>query len=125
MRGYSFIEKALHRDTGVTVTFDSEKNTIEAKRVGADKEARAAMCLVLRFFLQKRDGIELHQIAELYQNLPVEGEDKHWVCENLKTLDCFLDQATELALNNEPITHRAVLNIFLYGDQAHVNADCR
>lgn len=124
-QSYSFIEKASHKDAGVTVHVDFEKKTVEAKRVGADKEARAAMCLVLRFFLQPRDRIELHQIAELYQNLPVNDEDRHWVCENLKTLDSFLDRATELALNNKPITYRAVLETFLYGDQAHANDDKR
>jgi hypothetical protein len=120
---YSFIQKALHEDSGVTLNLTLK--TLEAKRVGADKEARAAMCLVLRFFLQRRDRIELHQIAELYQELPVKDEDKYWVCENLKTLDNFLDRATELQLNNQPITHRAVLETFLYGDQAHVNDDKR
>ena len=125
LQSYSFIDKALHRDTGVTVHFDCEKKTIEAKRVGADKEARAAMCLVLRFFLQPRDGIELHQIAELYQSIPAKDEDRHRVCENLKMLDAFLDRETVLALNNEPITYRAVRDTFLYGDQAHANADKR
>jgi hypothetical protein len=44
-----------------------------------------------------------------------------WVSENLKELDSFLDRKTELALNGDPITFRAVLETFLYGDQAHVN----
>jgi negative regulator of sigma E activity len=35
LQSYSFIEKALHEDAGVTVHFDFEKNTVEAKRVGA------------------------------------------------------------------------------------------
>jgi hypothetical protein len=125
LQSYSFIDKALHRDTGVTFHFDCEKKTMEAKRAGADREARAAMCLVLRFFLQPRDNIELHQIAELYQRIPVEDEDRHWVCENLEILDAFLDRETELALNNKPITYRAVRDTFLYGDQAHANADKR
>jgi hypothetical protein len=125
LRSYSFIDKALHRDAGVTVHFDGEKKTIEAKRVGADKEARAAMCLVLRFFLQPRDNIELSQVAELYQSLPVRAQDRHWVCENLKIVDAFLDRETGLALNNKPITYRAVRDTFLYGDQAHANADKR
>jgi hypothetical protein len=125
LRGYSFIEKAFHKDAGVTLHFDFEKQTAEAVRIGADNEARAAMCLVLRLFIQTRDGIELHQIAELYQSLPVKDDDKRWVSENLTNLDSFLDRATELALNNTPITHRAVLETFMYGDQAHTNPDKR
>ena len=81
------------------------------------------MCLVLRFFLQPRDRIELHQIAELYQQLPVPDEDRCWVLENLAIVDEFLDRPTELALNGAPITQRAVLETFLYGDQAHANPD--
>jgi hypothetical protein len=123
--GYSFIDKALHKSAGVEIHFDFERGNVAARRVGADNEARAAACLVLRFFLQPRDRIEVHQIAELYQSLPVKDEDKHWVRENLKTLDAFLDRQTELALNSKPITYRAILETFLYGDQAHANASRR
>jgi hypothetical protein len=125
LQSYSFIGKALHQDSGVKLDFDFEKKTLEAKRVGADPEARAALCLVLRFFVQKRDQIELHQIAELYQNLPVTDEDKRWVSENLALLDGFLDGPTMLAINQEPITNRAVVETFLYGDRAHANEDKR
>jgi hypothetical protein len=62
-------------------------------------------------------------MAELYLHLPVPDEDKHWASENLKIVDEFLDRPTELALNGTPITHRAVLETFLYGDQAHANPD--
>jgi hypothetical protein len=106
---------------GVALNFDSQKNTFEAKRVGADNEARAAMCLVLRFFLQPRDHIELHQIAGLYVGLPVNDEAKRLVVVNLGTLDRLLDRNTEIALNNNPITYRDVLQTILYGDQAHAN----
>jgi hypothetical protein len=123
LKEYSFINKALQPDAGVTVNFDFEKNTLEANRIGADKESRAAMCLVLRFFLQPRDRIELHQIAELYQHLPVPNEDRRLVSKNLTIVDEFLDRPTEVALNGIPITHRAVLETFLYGDQAHANPD--
>jgi hypothetical protein len=128
LRSFSFIQKALHKDAGVEIHFDAEKTTLEAKRVGADSEARAAMCLVFRFFVQPRDRIELHQIAELYHSLPVKDEDKHLVCDNLKVLDGFLDRKTEpeLALNNNsPLTYREIIETFLYGDQAHTNADKR
>jgi hypothetical protein len=96
LKSYSFIQKAFHQDAGFRVNFDFDKRTVEAKRVGADKEARAAMCLVLRFFLQPKDRIELHQIAELYRRLPIKDEDKRLVSENLKALDDFLNRATDL-----------------------------
>ena len=127
LRSYSFIEKAFNEDAGVTINFDFERQTLKATRTGADNEARAAMCLVLRFFLQPKDKIELHQIANLYQELPIDDQDKHWVSENLKDLDTFLDETgnPSLALDNTPITHRTILETFLYGDQAHTNEDKR
>jgi hypothetical protein len=125
LKGYSFIGKALHEGAGVQVNFDCVNKTMEANRTGADNEARAAMCLVLRFFVQQRDGIELHQMAELYQRLPVPDEDRRWVSENLSLVDKFLDRPTELALNGNPITYRAVLETFLYGEHAHANPDKR
>jgi hypothetical protein len=123
LRGFSFIAKAFQQEAGVTAQFDFEKQTAQVERIGADKEARAAMCSVLRFFLQPRDGIEIHEIAELYQNLPVKDEDRHWVSENLKTLDSFLDRATEVSFNNEPpLTFGRIREIFLYGDLVHANS---
>jgi hypothetical protein len=124
LQSYSFIAKALHRDAGITINFDSEM--VEAKRVGCDNEARAAMCLVLRFFLQPRDRIELHQIAELYETLPVKPDDKQFACDNLKRLDDFLDRPTELSFNGaSPLTYRMIVDTFMYGDQAHTNDDKR
>jgi hypothetical protein len=125
LRSYSFIEKALHKDAGVTVNFDFEHQTAETKRVGADNEARAAMCSVLRFFVQPKDGIEIHKIAELYQSLPVEDEDKHWVSENLRELDEFLAQVTVPAMSfnsGPPLTFGWIREIFLYGNLVHANA---
>ena len=125
LKSYSFIPKAFHQQAGVTAHFDFEKQTAEISRVGADNEARAAMCSVFRFFLQPRDGLELHEIAELYQNLPVKDEDKYWVSENLKELDAFLDRVTVpgISLNNgPPLTHGTIREIFLYGNLVHANS---
>jgi hypothetical protein len=125
LRGYSFIGKAFHKDAGVTVDFDFEHQTAETKRVGADHEARAAMCSVLRFFVQPRDGIELHEIAELYQSLPVADEYNHWVSENLNELDKFLSRVTvpAMSLNNgPPLTFGRIFEIFMYGNLVHANA---
>src|ERR1039458_4761839 len=124
LRSYSFIEKALHKDAGFEIQFDAEKTTV--KRQGADNEARAAMCLVLRFFLQPRDQIEVHQLADLYETLPVKPDDKQFACDNLKRLDDFLDRPTELSFNGaSPLTYRMIVDTFMYGDQAHTNDDQR
>jgi hypothetical protein len=122
LQSFSFIRKALQEDAGVTVDFDFEKQTAAVNRIGADKEARAAMCSLIRFFLQPRDGIQLEDIVELYQDLPVQDEDKSWVSENLKELDTFLDRPTEMAINKQPpLTHRLIREIFLYGSFVHAN----
>lgn len=126
LQSYSFIAKALHEDAGVKLKLNFEKKTVEAIRTGADPESRAAMCLVLRFFVQPRDRIEVHQIAELYQDLPVTDEDKRLVSEYLAILDGFLDRPTGWAKNDdEPITNRTVVETVLYGDQAHANENKR
>ena len=123
LRSYSFIEKAYHQDAGITAHFNSEKKTAEIRRVGADNEARAAMCSLLRFFIQDRDGIKLEQIAELHQTLPVPDEDRYWVSENLKELNSFLARTTGISLNNEPpLTFGRIREIFLYGDLVHANS---
>jgi hypothetical protein len=123
----SFASKAFAEDAGSTIDFDFEKGSVTQQKRGADRESTAALVLTLRMFLQERDGIKLEQIASVYQEMPLPAEDKFWVAENLKILNAFLDKTgvPEIAIDGEKITHRKILDTFLYGDLAHANDDKR
>ena len=120
---FSFLKKAFAPGTGATLHFEPGRAWQEKR--GADRESTAAFVLVLRLFLQPRDGIQLEQIKDLYQEMPLPENYKSLVAENLKTLNAFLDSTgnPEFAINGEKITNRMVLETFLYGDLAHLNKD--
>src|SRR3990170_1264328 len=84
---FSFLRKAFAPGTGATLHFEPGRAWQEKR--GADRESTAAFVLVLRLFLQPRDGIQLEQIKDLYQEMPLPENDKSLVAENLKTLNAF------------------------------------
>ena len=59
--------------------------------------------------------------------MPLPDEDKYWVAENLKGLNAFLESTgtPEIRVDSEKVTHRVILETFLYGDLAHANEDKR
>ena len=59
--------------------------------------------------------------------MPLPDEDKYWVAENLKGLHAFLESTgtPEIRVDGEKVTHRVILEAFLYGDLAHANEDKR
>ena len=123
--GLSFPSKAFHEDAGVSVQM--EGCNVHTEKIGADRESTAAFVLTLRLFLQRKDEIEVHQIESLYRGMPVADEDKYWVTENLKELDAYLDggDVVKIVVDGVLVTNRTILETFLYGDLAHVNAEKR
>ena len=123
----SFADKAFAENAGATLHYDSELKRARLEKRGADEESTDALALTLRLFLQPRDGIQFEQIERLYQQMALPEEDKYWVTENLKDLNAFLASAgtPEIRVDGERITHRIVLETFLYGNLAHANEDKR
>ena len=120
---FSFLKKAFAPGAGATLHYEPGRAWQEKR--GADKESTAAFALVLRFFVQWKDGIHLEQIKDLYQEMPLPENDKSLVVEILKKYNAFLDSTgnPEFAINSEKITNRMVLETFLYGELAHLNKD--
>ena len=123
LKRLSFIAKVSAEDAGFTAHF--EPSQLQVEKRGADQESTAALVLTLRFFLQERDGIQLEQIEQLYQQIDVPAENRYWVSENLKDHQAFLDRPTGVSIDEKPITNRMLLETFIYGHFAHANADKR
>jgi len=118
---FTFLQKAFAPGAGATLHVEPGRAWQEKR--GADEESTAAFAAVFRLFLQARDGIQLEQMEALYRQMSVPEENQYWVTENLNGLREFLDRTTtpELAINGVRLTHRMILETFLYGDIAHVN----
>ena len=124
LRDRNFIRQVFNPNHGITFEFDSEKPpTFE--RLGADEEALHAVATTLRFFVQPRDGIDLEQMAAMYQNLPVEDMAKRSARRAVDILNAYLDSSTGVVLNGRTITRRQLFDVIFYGSIVHANIDKR
>jgi hypothetical protein len=118
-----FVPQVFRPDHGVTINFDTEKPLTVVKR-GADEDAILALAITLRFFVQKRDGISLWQIADIYESLPLEVEKKS-ARSAVDSVDKYLDTPCGFDVNGEAMTNRRLFDVFMYGGLAHANSDKR
>jgi len=117
----SFASKAFAPNAGATLHIHGSEAVTE--KIGADREATAALVLTLRLFVQSRDNISIKQIQSLYEDLPIDDDRKHWVRVNSATLNSILNgtDCVSIAVNGQTLTNRDILDTFMYGDLAHVD----
>lgn len=92
--------------------------------VGPNEITTDATVLTLRFFLQNNESISLHNMAGLYQTLCVDATlINEFLCIR-QEINNYLDASSDLSIRDEnQMTHREILELFLYGSQAHLNQD--
>jgi hypothetical protein len=91
--------------------------------VGADEESLEALLLTARLFMQNNERISLGNVRRLYQTIPVDMALQDSVRAHCDELNAFLDSDSNLVIEeHRQLTHRDILEIFLYGGYAHTNA---
>ena len=81
-----------------------------------------ATILTLRFFIQNNENTALSNIARLYADSDIEAEISAQLFEVRDSLNSYLDAPSNLSISEEgPMTHRDILDLFIYGDLAHAN----
>ncbi len=120
-----FANQVFHPKHGFTWLTPGD-GSMETEWHGADEDATKALALDLRYFIwsQNRDGINLKQVLELYETLPVCEPDKRTVKDLVNSLESALD-ADAIIIGTEPVTWRRLLEVFMYGGLAHANDDKR
>jgi hypothetical protein len=97
----------------------------EAVFVGPDDDAIRAFVLTIRLFRQDRDGISVRGLADIYATEGIPQGLRGEFDEARNALNDRLDADTMFVFNDERITRRRLLDVFLYGGLAHVDADKR
>jgi hypothetical protein len=93
---------------------------------GPSEEQTDAFVLTMRFFIQDNEPISLRNMRNRYPNIAVTPELVNDALVSIDELNAFLDQPTQIAIDeNGPLTHRDVMDIFVYGSYAHSNRDFR
>jgi hypothetical protein len=98
---------------GEPVTFDVR---------GPGEEATDAFVLTLRLFIQDNESISIRRMGSLYDTLPVPDEMRERFRISRERLNMFLGSSASIQLHSEVLTHRKILEVFLYGGLAHANA---
>ncbi len=83
-------------------------------------EQRDAILLHLRIFLQDKDDISLSKLAELCNDPGISEKWKKYFEFERKMLNIKLDQVAA-ETKTDKLTHRDILNMFLFGRIAHNN----
>ncbi len=117
----AFIENA--QGGGALVDYQLDKGW-DSVHVGPNEITTDATVLTLRFFLQNNESISLHNMAGLYQLLCVSTSLVNEFLGIRQEINNYLDASSGLSIYDEnEMTHREILELFLYGSQAHLNRD--
>lgn len=94
---------------------------------GFNQDSFEAFCLSLRFFIQKRDGYCLHDVATIAESWPDQHTDlKREVQEALNTLDHRLSEPGFARIHEEKeTTNKELFDIVFYGGIVHENKEKR
>lgn len=107
---------------GSILEFNSESGW-DSVHSGPDDESTRALVLTLRLFMQDNDRISLRNMATTYRRLQVSAPLRNEFDANRSQLDAFLDSASQLAIaEGDPLTYRQILEMFVYGEHAHLSA---
>jgi hypothetical protein len=82
--------------------------------------------LTFRFFIQDNERCSLRNLRRLYETMPVSSELRTEFLKLSDDLNKFLDSEprdVKINIDKEPLTNRRIMEVFIYGDLAHANAE--
>ncbi|QGZ89426.1 hypothetical protein [Microcystis aeruginosa] len=108
--------------------------------IGPDEDSISAAMLTLRMFIQKSEVISFKNMEDLYSRLNISKNLKDEFKSLISELNDYLDRYSPLTINShemrfeklstsEPnpdqLTNRKLMDIYLYGDYAHLDSSKR
>ena len=116
----SFTKMIFGNRSGVTLSAKVGE-PIKIERQGPNEEAIDAFVLTFRFFIQDNEKSSFRNIAKIYEGLPVSQQKKDLFKYARNKLNEFLDSHSMLKINDQNLTNRQILDIFIYGGLSHAN----
>ena len=122
----SFLKTITNPKAGVTISGhlkDSGEYEINSEIRGPSKEAIQAFVLTFRYFIQNNESISFKNISELYNVANIDAELKKQFESARIELNNMLDSSNfmNLKYNNEILSNRKIMDVFIYGALAHAN----
>ena len=119
-----YVEAATAPNVEFTVSITKSSPPI-ASSTRPDEEAVDSFALTLRFFLQPRDGISIGQMFDIYESLPLTDEQRDGLQRSKRNVLAYLDGSSPYQQDDRTLTNRELVEVYLYGHLAHLNADKR
>jgi hypothetical protein len=125
MKDSSYVKFFLENKPKTTISKNQEDD-IKIKTIEPNDESLKSFVLTLRLFLQNNDQISINNINEIYKKLPKNFQkEKESFSRARAKINHILDSNINFIDNNNIMTYRDVLNIFIYGHLAHLKNDKR
>ena len=116
----SFTRLVFEHESGVS--FSAKINEeIKIERTGPDEEAIDAFALTFRFFIQDNEKSSFRNLDRIYNELPLSQLQKESFAKARRELNDYLDAFSIFTVNNERLSNRCILEVFMYGGLSHAN----
>ena len=122
----SFTENIRTDPHGTRITFtrqddESEACDVQSERYGPSLEGIEAFVLTFKQFIQERDPFSIPRMAIYYDQAEIPFDLKREFSNAKNRFNTYLDAPSRLQFDQEawPLTHRTILNTFIYGGLAH------
>ncbi|HNR01882.1 MAG TPA: hypothetical protein PKK59_05045 [Anaerolineaceae bacterium] len=115
-KGRKMITENYYRD---------ENGNLQIEANYPSDEQKKALLLTLRMFWQKKDRVYYRKFLDFYREIPFSTKWKSEVWNIIFILDIQLDSWYVESPIDKRLTHKEFFEIFLYGDEAHLDKDKR
>jgi len=105
--------------------YRDENGNLQIEANYPSDEQKKALLLTLRMFWQKKDRVYYRKFLDFYREIPFSTKWKSEVWNIIFILDIQLDSWYVESPIDKRLTHKEFFEIFLYGDEAHLDKDKR
>jgi hypothetical protein len=122
----SFLDKMNHPDSGVSISFNRDEGEfVKEERRGPEEEAIDAFVLTFRYFIQDNEATSFANMEKFYLEAPLDADLQQKFVTIRKEVNEYLNKPTNLKLNEESLTNRRLMEIFIFGGFSHANEEKR
>lgn len=105
-----------------SISFSAKINeAIKTQRTGPAEESIDAFSLTFRFFIQDNEKMSFRNLTTIYNDLPISQLQKESFTNARTELNNFLASFCPISVNNERLSNRHILEVFMYGGLSHAN----
>jgi hypothetical protein len=125
IKNSSYTKYFLENKPKVSIS-KKQGESIKIKTIEPNDESLKSFVLTLRLFLQNNDQISFQNINKIYEKLPTNFQkEKKSFSQARKKINDVLNSNINFKHNKKILTYYEVLDIFIYGDLAHIKIDKR